>query len=384
MVSDTFLRVEFHLFSLLVLAVIMVSSSPKGKERGFTDLRLFRMIGWTLGIVIFSDAISWLSDGRPGELNRFLVYLSNTVYFSFHTIPLSVFLIYVDHMTRPDKPLRSSPVLWMAVWASVFCVIMVMSNAWTGWIFTADLNNTYMRGKAFPIFYSVNVILGLFPIAILIKRRRNISRKSLLTLIFYPFPPLFGGIVQFFNYGTTFLWPATVVSFLLVFINLQNRQIDTDYLTGAYNRHSLGEYLFSLTKRNHQHADFCGILIDLDWFKKINDTYGHKMGDQALIEASEILRASVRKNDFLARFGGDEFVIILEAASDEALEEVAERIRHTIAASNANAKRPYLLSVSMGMGRFSASGDRTTDVFLHRLDGLMYEDKARLNNPENE
>ncbi|MPN61970.1 hypothetical protein SDC9_209716 [bioreactor metagenome] len=92
---------------------------------------------------------------------------------------------------------------------------------------------------------------------------------------------------------------------------------------------------------------------------------------------ANILHASVRKTDFVARYGGDEFIVILETGDILILDNVSARIKANIEASNRPSK-PYTLSASMGVAIFDLELDRNFDIFIKRLDRLMYEDKARL------
>ena len=106
----------------------------------------------------------------------------------------------------------------------------------------------------------------------------------------------------------------------------------TDELTGAFTRDYLTGKLKSLIE--HQIEGFCLLFLDIDNFKGINDTYGHVAGDIALKGVAEAISGSIRDSDTLARFGGDEFVILLEAANDSIVEVVGERLRKSVAESS--------------------------------------------------
>ena len=111
--------------------------------------------------------------------------------------------------------------------------------------------------------------------------------------------------------------------------------LSLDPLTQIYNRHMIYEYMktppLSENKNPLSQQDAI-ILLDMDFFKAINDRYGHQVGDQVLIQTAKTLRQQVREQDILARFGGEEFIIILPEASIDAAHRVAERCRQAIAA----------------------------------------------------
>jgi diguanylate cyclase (GGDEF)-like protein len=112
----------------------------------------------------------------------------------------------------------------------------------------------------------------------------------------------------------------------------------SDQLTGANNRHFLNKFLpqeIAKLKREYSSnvTDDCGfgiIMVDIDYFKKVNDNYGHDAGDKVLIQFTQILKETCRESDWLVRWGGEEFVIIARGQSLDGLEQLAERIRSNV------------------------------------------------------
>jgi diguanylate cyclase (GGDEF)-like protein len=118
-------------------------------------------------------------------------------------------------------------------------------------------------------------------------------------------------------------------------------QATIDPLTGLYNRRALNQQaLLDLERCKRNGSVFSIMLIDIDYFKSINDTYGHQVGDNVLIELADWLKSKIRSSDFAARFGGEEFVILLNDIDKKLLSEIAIEI------CNAVAKRPFLLDES--------------------------------------
>ena len=374
---ETLLRIEIDLFALAILAIIGGSIIMRNRDHRLIDSRLFLLLIIGVGLVIISEGATWVVDGLPGTAGRIAGYLVNSIFYALILIPMGIYLVYVDHFTAPTKPLILSPFFWTAIAFGFMGVVFAAVSPLKGLLFYLDEGNIYHRGPLNSLFNLLMTFMGLLPAGLLIKRRKNISSASFLNLILYPIMPTIGGVLQVFIYGTNLFWAATVIAVLLTFINVQNRQIDIDYLTGTFNRSSLQEYLTGLLRRARGKRTFAGIMLDLDYFKQINDQCGHSVGDKVLIEMAGILHASVRKTDFVARYGGDEFIVILETGDLLVLEDVSARIKANIAASNRPPK-PYTLSASMGKAIFDLELDRNFDIFIKRLDRLMYEDKARL------
>jgi diguanylate cyclase (GGDEF)-like protein len=107
-----------------------------------------------------------------------------------------------------------------------------------------------------------------------------------------------------------------------------------DTLTGLHNRRFFDELLEHERARCSRYGDAMGLIfLDIDLFKKLNDTHGHRCGDEALRLVARVIRASVRQSDVVARYGGEEFVILALSISRKGLGEMAERVRQSIAAT---------------------------------------------------
>lgn len=156
-----------------------------------------------------------------------------------------------------------------------------------------------------------------------------------------------------------------------IFLKLQQER-STDPLTGLLNRRAIYEYLESLqTEPTQQHAI---ILCDIDHFKKINDVYGHHVGDLALLHTTKLLSDKIRHHDRISRLGGEEFLIILRDTTQSTAINIAERLRTLIA----NTPLPYQdvkipLTVSFGVTLYSTHQD--FDQALQTSDLLLYQAK---------
>ncbi len=150
----------------------------------------------------------------------------------------------------------------------------------------------------------------------------------------------------------------------------------TDELTGLYNRRgffSLAEKLLQLCKREKK-----GIFMlytDLDGLKKINDTFGHKEGDMALIDIANILRNNYRESDIIARIGGDEFVVIPIGTTEDSAKIATSRLQKSIEIHNSEINRSYKLSLSFGIAYYDPENPCSIDELLVQGDKLMYEQK---------
>lgn len=149
------------------------------------------------------------------------------------------------------------------------------------------------------------------------------------------------------------------------------RLADSDPLTGLANYRRLVEALDSEIKRyNRSRSPFAVMLLDMDHLKKINDLHGHLVGSRALVRLGDILRLHCREIDVAARYGGDEFVLVLPEANSEAAHHVAQRISERL---RTDGHHPSL-SVSIGVAEYPADG-ATLEELLSAADRALYSQK---------
>ena len=178
----------------------------------------------------------------------------------------------------------------------------------------------------------------------------------------------------------SFLW--TLGFILMVSQRLQNdlwELANTDTLTRIPNRHATHNFLekeFARIKRKG--GEFSVLLIDVDNFKQLNDSYGHAVGDQALIRTAKIFATAVRKQDIAGRWGGEEFLLILPATPVMDAQSLAERLRSNISTIKIDdIKTSVQLTISIGVG--SSKGCTTIDEILKKADDALYVAKATKN-----
>lgn len=104
--------------------------------------------------------------------------------------------------------------------------------------------------------------------------------------------------IQSLNYGVSYNWIGVTLSLLIIYFYLQSRNLNTDFLTGVINRMHFQDYLREKIKNVSEKKLFGVIMIDIDHFKKINDDFGHVIGDEALQETIQIFRNALRRVDF--------------------------------------------------------------------------------------
>ncbi|AXF44282.1 MULTISPECIES: GGDEF domain-containing protein [Acinetobacter] len=149
-----------------------------------------------------------------------------------------------------------------------------------------------------------------------------------------------------------------------------------DSLTGVANRYALNEYIKLLENQPTQFSETCLMVIDIDHFKQVNDVYGHLMGDQVIQFVAEKLKENIRTSDLLVRYGGDEFIVLIENVGMERALKIAEKIRSEIyEAKSVDSIRCPDLKVSISIG--VVIGATSWMALLEKADRALFQAKEQ-------
>lgn len=168
-----------------------------------------------------------------------------------------------------------------------------------------------------------------------------------------------------------------IVEFNAVYHDITNEKLlaqlyITDPLTKLYNRAHFDEVInFIVQHQRKADVDFVLVIVDVDHFKSINDTYGHQVGDEALVSIAKTLKNSLRENDLIARWGGEEFVIMLKNATLDEAKTIIEKVRNNVEKNKIN---EYLsATASFGITKYII-GEDAKETFK-RVDEALYDAK---------
>ena len=250
------------------------------------------------------------------------------------------------------------------------CVILAILA-----VYTALLLNPIKGFSVVPVFIS-HLPIVMCIIDIILESTHSKHANLSLVLFFC----LFSGLLSIADlvFSTKGLaWFGFTASAVCIYFFIIRRDLKTDTLTGIGNRYSFNEFMENLSEKNRQrifHKSWTIVIIDMDHFKEINDTYGHIEGDNALRDMAKILKSCIRRSDFAARYGGDEFVLAARAETDT--DHLIARLLENLKNYNENSGRPYRLEISYGYDTFTTGGGRTIEEFMTHIDNLMYRRKA--------
>ncbi len=372
---NTLSYVELNVFSLVFLILCYVNIRNKGKKYLY-DQKIFLLMLEANAVLLTLDSLQWILNGTPGTALRVISIIIAVAYSA--TTPVSCYLwsIFADYQIHRDENHIKKLFIPLTI-PLIINLIIALLSAFFGFSFVIDQNNVYHRGSLFILMVSICYFYLFYSLIYIILKRKSVEHKAYIPLLLFALPPFIGGIIQSLFYGVSIVWNCTTISIFIIFINIQNSQLYTDSLTGLYNRRQFDNYMQECFRNCDEGVMLGTIMIDLDSFKKINDSWGHIAGDVALVEAGKILKNSFRKEDIICRYGGDEFVVVLKVVGMVELTNMVERLKTNTNKFNENNDLLYSINFSIGFDILDCKSGMTIQQFIKHIDNLMYEDKSR-------
>lgn len=326
------LRIEINIISISIITLLLLNT--RRSVSMLLDQRIFQIILYSSLVSSILDLLTWLVDGQNFKGAHTVGVLTNLIYFVTCVEIPYLWTLYVEfRLTDDELSLRKKARLFLPP-LFIFLVVL-FSSPFTGWIFYIDAHNIYHRGSLYFIQILVSLFYLVYPsiraLKMGLKTKIDYDRKAFMTIASFTVYPILATTIQILIYGLPVVNFATVLSELIIFINVQNQQISLDALTKINNRGQFNRYLDIKIKNVRKENTLYMLLLDIDHFKSINDSWGHKMGDQALVDMADILKKICNKYQaFVARYGGDEFTIILECKSDGTVQRAVAAIEAEI------------------------------------------------------
>ena len=229
-----------------------------------------------------------------------------------------------------------------------------------------------------PIIYIIGVLF--FTIGRAQKAETPEEKNRLLYVGVFPLMVVIGGIAQVFSPSDTpiFCFSSTVLM-IIFYIRAMEGQISADPLTGLNNRGQLSRYVTQESNMKREGRLTYVVMIDINDFKKINDTYGHNNGDKALVAIADSLRKAMSRSampGFLGRYGGDEFILITHPKASADMEILEKIMRDCISEGCTAANMPFDISVGIGYDRLLFDGKDNFHSCLERADLKLYDNKT--------
>jgi len=366
---DLLKTIDTNILSIFLLGMVLFLVY-KRLNRGDRAIRLYLSLSFLVLLELILETLTIIFDKRPLIWLIPINYIINVLYFILAPILAFLWYLFVYNWTTPGNSMtnRQYTINMILQCINIFFVLI---TPFRGYIFEINLENEYKRGALFfiPVLLCFLYMFKVF--LVLLKNKKRIIKQEAIVIIAFCLFVLLTGIIQSLFYGIFILWSSIAISLIIVGFLLQLRIIQFDSLTGAWSRESIERII---KEKINSEKSFGLIFIDIDGFKEINDTYGHLEGDDALKIVVNLIKKSIKSKDIVSRFGGDEFIILVEDATKGKIDRILKKIELSFLNFNNNSNKKYKLEYSYGYEIFD-SNVKNMGNLLNRVDKLMYENK---------
>ena len=375
---DGILYCALNLFCLSILIMILLQIL-KG-----SDKRMSQMVySWFIvssAILCASDLIWGIIDfSYTWQFSDSIDFLVNSVYHMFTLVTAYMWYLFSEsEMETRTTTTKKGLVISMIPF--IVGVSIIVSSYWTNAVFFINDEGTYERGPLYILhigicfFYILITSIKAFIRSFY--KKNYVVRAKYRTLASFCIFPLISGVFQVIFVGSPMISAGVTFAAIQVYINSREQLISVDPLTKLNNRIEMVRFLDNKMKNRNPNKELYLFIMDVDYFKKINDKFGHVEGDIAITIVADALKKSVRKTSlFVCRYGGDEFVIVGEVKPDFNPDEFCELINENLEEETKLREKDYVLHMSIGYFKYTPEIKDIAE-FVSSADKYLYKRKS--------
>ena len=362
---------------LMILMVLFVSRSGEKQDRRNMLLNtLIMMVISFIGDICYAYALEPAS-----KLPEAAIYFGFML-FTFAKMGVGYQWFLYSEVTQGTNFVAKTRNKFICAIPMILTEMLVFSCPFTGFFIRVTVEGEHTqveKSDMYGLYYGV--MFGYLLITLVhafirgVREERTLEKRTYLSIAAFPIAIIIGGILQQSFFLSGFFCYGCLICVILTFIVTQESRISTDPLTRLNNRNQLNKYMLSEMRNPEINEHLYLMIFDIDKFKQINDKYGHIEGDRALVKMTDILKRAVRHQDyrnFVARFGGDEFIIVTEAWDE--VKRIMKKIRELEDENNTKGEDPYELSISMGYAKYEKNMTGIQQ-WIDTADEMLYKEK---------
>jgi diguanylate cyclase (GGDEF)-like protein len=368
-------NIALFVYSFILLISIYLSSGQV-RYKLMSD-RIFRSLIRVTLFLLMIDMIARF-EGLDYWFYPVFSRVGNFISYGISHFISSLWFLYIHNRIYTDTERTKNLYKYFFLINLVNWILLIITQ-FTGWYYYLDSSNIYHRGPLFFWTQLVNAVILLSSLVLLVLKRKRIEQNTMFAYILFSLIPAIGLTLQIILPGIAYIPNSVAAALIILYLFVQNNKVRYDHLTGIFNRRHMDYYLEDKLISAKRGKPFSAILFDLDDFKDINDTLGHSVGDIAIKKTAKILASASSKHEFLARYGGDEFLIITSKYEKQDIDEIVKRVYDAIDQFN-KINDKFKLSISHGHYVYHKDLNLSRDQFIDVVDRNMYDNKINKKN----
>lgn len=355
----------------LLSLIYLFANSRKGIPYKSTNQRIFYFMLLTAELESILFILSYFLDMEKYFYSYFLANFSNILLFLSNVVFEFLWTLYIFSRID-DGDLKLTKRRMLAFIPLIVIFVGAIINFFTPVYFKIDADMVYTKVSLYYLNYVVaGFYLALaFVLSVVCGRAKH--DKMFFPVINFMIPIITALIAEILFKDISLLMLGNAIALESLYSNMQAQNSLTDSLSGLYSRQHMIRCINAMGKKKNG-LKVAGIMIDIDKFKNINDTFGHVVGDDAIRSMGNIIRDTLSKTGIGFRYAGDEFVILDFVEDNEQCKDILQKLNENMEKFNESNKKPYKLNFSVGYTVFEK--DDTIDTFMARMDSYMYKIK---------
>lgn len=351
----------------------LLSCRRRNRESSHTQDRVYDAMCIVNILGALFETVSFLIDGKtfPGAIA--LNYLANSLCF-LGTVTIGLLWgTYVNMRIFQNRSRTMRDAKFLIIPWAIEAVSVLATLCGTGFLFSISSGNVYQRGPGAAIGYISLMIYFVYSTYVVRHTQKQGVNLHFFPIQYFVGPCVLGVLGQFLCYGITTSWISVAIALTFVQMQVYAENIYRDALSGLFNRRYLDRMLEKIGAGTARDKTLYGIMMDINDFKSINDTFGHSTGDRAIYVLGDILYRSIPEGAMALRYAGDEFIVLLPNADVEKTLTTMADIRDALKRLNDSGTETFTLEAAMGYAQLNP-GD-TPETFLRHMDERMYVQK---------
>ena len=378
-VLDNDVLIAFSVFQLvfLLLDLFILANTGRNIARKDEYTWFYRLIVTHI-VYLVLNSLWTLSEYDLLKLPRSVLLIICTLSLWSVTNCATFFFFFVSERMQL-KYLQSGIGRWLRWLPAALTTLLIFTTAWTRLVFYLSEEGYFVHGPMYLPTLTLASLYLLFVAAValvnIFRKKTRFQRKANATLLALVLI-IFAFILADGSLTKASILPGAIFSVITgIFILMQEANINSDVLTGMNNRRKAEEYLTDRIKNVSEKKPLYLYMGDLNNFKKINDTYGHAVGDEALILCSQALKRTIAQyGGFAARYGGDEFLLSWQPDKDKEADPDALSNDVNAYLQELSKEKPYNLVMTMGYA-CCTNAQEPLISYIRQADSMLYQRK---------
>lgn len=366
-----------NLFSLSILIMILLQILKSSDKR--MSQKVYSWFIISSAILCASDLVWGIIDlSYTWQFSDSIDFAVNSIYHVFTLVSAYTWYLFAES-EQETRTTTTKKGLIVSLIPFVCGISIIIGSYWNDWVFFINEEGVYQRGP----LYIAHIGICFFYILLTSSKafirsfykKNYVNREKYRTLASFCIFPLIMGGLQVLLVGSPMISAGVAFAAIQVYISSREQLISVDPLTKLNNRSEMVRFLDNKMKNRNANRDLYLFILDIDYFKKINDSFGHVEGDTAIIIAADALKNATKKTGFfVCRYGGDEFVIVGEVKPDFNPDEFCVLINEKLTEEVKNRGKEYELNMSIGYFKHTPEIKNIAE-FISSADEYLYKRK---------